>query len=131
MLTALLFRHTNRPDATLGTLEFEGGHQWAVLEPPWRNNKTDLSCIPAGKYLCRIQLSPRYGRVYHVLDVPERTHILLHAGNFPSDTKGCLLIGRQHTTVDGKSQLKSGSRKALQELHAFTGGADFMLEIPQ
>lgn len=34
----------------------------------------------------------------HVVDVPDRTDILIHPGNFPSDTLGCILVGQTKGT---------------------------------
>jgi hypothetical protein len=36
-----------------------------------------------------------------VREVPDRSEILIHAGNYVSDTLGCILVGRQYTDLDG------------------------------
>lgn len=42
--------------------------------------------------------SNRFGRrVPHVLDVPGRTAIEIHAGNDSTDTHGCILLGMRAT----------------------------------
>lgn len=66
------------------------------LELPWRENKTGISCIPEGLYPMRWTHSPRFGRkTWELVDVPERTAIRIHAGNYAgvvlSDSNGCLL----------------------------------------
>jgi len=72
-----------------------------TLELPWRNNKPNISSIPSGKYDVRIRISPRYGKIYHVKKVPNRTYVLLHSGNvagdiskgYKSNVAGCILLG--------------------------------------
>jgi len=68
-----------------------------TLENPWMDNQRNISCIPEGEYKVRLRL-PRESatRDYlHLLiqDVPNRDWILIHRGNFPSQTQGCLLVG--------------------------------------
>ena len=73
------------------------------LEPPRRGNQQDISCIPKGEYQVEFSYSPRFGYVYRVLDVPNRSNILIHSGNYGgdrsqgwiSDTYGCILLGRK------------------------------------
>jgi hypothetical protein len=64
-----------------------------TLENPWLDNAQDISCIPAGEYVCRRVVSPRYGETFEITLVPGRTHILFHWGNYPSNTEGCVLLG--------------------------------------
>lgn len=92
-----LLRLTNE---TLGTLSCDNKPLCLTLEPPWRNNQQDVSCIPPGQYLCKRINSPKFGQTFEVLNVPNRTHILCgHWGNFVRDTEGCIIFGegfRQH-----------------------------------
>lgn len=89
--------------ATLGKLSID---DWSclVLENPWRANERGVSCIPEGVYRMRLRESPvvtrtsagEYTRGWEVCDVPSRTHIMIHPGNWPKDTDGCLLVGREY-----------------------------------
>jgi hypothetical protein len=65
-----------------------------TLELAWLNNKQSVSCIPLGQYHVTVKYSDRLGRVFHILDVPDRTDILVHRGNTSEDTYGCILPGR-------------------------------------
>lgn len=65
------------------------------LELPWLNNEPSKSCIPKGEYLCKKIISPSRGEVYEVQNVPNRTHILIHKGNWTTDSLGCILVGEQ------------------------------------
>lgn len=52
--------------------------------------------IPLGQYVIEIRYSPRFSRpLPHLLDVPGRSDILIHSGNWPRDTEGCILVGLQ------------------------------------
>jgi hypothetical protein len=64
-----------------------------TLENPWLDNLPNISCIPAGEYICELDVSPKYGTVFHVRNVEGRSHILIHWGNYVKDTQGCILLG--------------------------------------
>lgn len=72
-----------------------------TLELQWAQNKQSISCIPRGSYECFITFSQKLGRVIAVKDVPGRTDILFHPGNSVTDTRGCILPGRErwHNSV--------------------------------
>ena len=49
--------------------------------------------IDPGDYNFSVVLSPRFKKSLPLLDVSHRAGILIHAGNYPRDTKGCILVG--------------------------------------
>lgn len=50
--------------------------------------------IPEGKYQLVLSMSPKFKKLLpEVIDVPFNTGIRIHAGNHPSETSGCLLVG--------------------------------------
>ena len=67
--------------------------QGFILELPNKNNQTSISRINEGEYDCVKRNSEKYKDHFHVLDVPERSYILIHVGNYHTDTRGCLLPG--------------------------------------
>lgn len=79
-------------NCTTGRVEFEG-FVCHSLELPWLNNVRDISCIPNGIYKCRKIISPNHGVCFEICDVPFRTLIRCHAGNFTSQILGCILVG--------------------------------------
>ena len=84
---------------------------WTV-EKPWKNNKPFVSCIPAGKYTITKGNSPRFGPdTWQVMDVPGRTHILFHVGNFSNDVVGCIAVG---TDLLGQLEGVGKSRAAME-----------------
>jgi hypothetical protein len=105
MKTVFLVRTITSDQGTEGFLiEPESGFSCKTLELPWRENKRSISCIPSGEYIVKIRQSPRYGRIYWVTNVPERSWILIHSGNVAGDVEkgfrthvqGCILLGKKH-----------------------------------
>lgn len=109
-----------------------------TLELPWRGNRSNISCIPAGTYICRLVQSPRFGFVFQVLDVEGRTHILNHSGNLAGDiakglkthVKGCILHGTRRGVLQGQRAVLL-SRPVVRKLRKALGDADFTLTITE
>ena len=56
--------------------------------------KGQRDLIPEGTYSIILSKSPKFKRVLpEILNVPNNSGIRIHAGNFPSDTSGCLILG--------------------------------------
>ncbi len=66
---------------------------YPTLELGWKENQKNISCIPTGTYPVKIWESPKFGKCFLVENVPDRSSILIHAGNTKDDTQGCILIG--------------------------------------
>lgn len=50
--------------------------------------------IPYGKYEITVVRSPRFRRnLPRLIEVPKRSGILIHRGNYVKDTDGCILVG--------------------------------------
>ena len=97
LINLLLIRDTFTKNSVIGELFLNGERMCDTLENPWKDNQRNISCIPKGNYKVRLRL-PRESasRDYlHLLvqDVPNRKWILVHRGNFPSQTQGCILVG--------------------------------------
>jgi hypothetical protein len=67
--------------------------QGFMLELPDRKNQKRISRINEGEYDCVKRISQKYGNHFHVLNVLDRSYILIHKGNYNKDTKGCILPG--------------------------------------
>jgi hypothetical protein len=90
----VLKRRVFTDKSTIGDLWAEGKFFSHVLENPCRQNAKRTSAIPAGRYRVAIMHSPKYKRpMPRLMDVPGRDGILIHWGNRPEDTEGCLLPG--------------------------------------
>ena len=79
-------------DCTLGRLGF-GDFQCFTLELPWIDNLTNVSCIPSGQYRVTKYRSTSKGLVLLLHNVPGRTYIEIHSGNYTSQIQGCILVG--------------------------------------
>jgi hypothetical protein len=94
--------------------------QGFMLELPDRNNETGVSRINEGEYDCVKRISEKYGNHFHILNVEDRSYILIHVGNYYTNTRGCLLPGDRLVDInnDGlKDVVKSGkTMKMLNEL---------------
>lgn len=88
-----------------------------VLELPDRNNQTSISRVNAGRYKCVQRWSKKYGWHYILEDVEGRSYILIHFGNYYTDTRGCLLFGNAVTDInnDGFRDVTS-SKKTMRQL---------------
>lgn len=92
---------------TVGVVFIDGERFCYSMERPERENKCNISCIPAGEYIVEWHKSPKYGWCYQVANVEGRSHILIHPGNyggdtlrgFRSDTNGCILLGKRLGTL--------------------------------
>lgn len=87
-----------------------------TLELAWKNNEKKVSCIPKGKYICVARNSQKYGKHYHVTNVPNRDLILIHHGNFHTDILGCILIGKGLSDINKDGYLDvTRSKEAMRE----------------
>tara|TARA_R100001369_G_scaffold73844_1_gene102480 strand:+ start:376 stop:858 length:483 start_codon:yes stop_codon:yes gene_type:complete len=105
-INLLLIRDTFSEISTIGELFLDGERMCDTLELPWKDNQKNISCIPEGEYKVRLRLARESAtRDYlHLLvqDVPNRKWVLIHRGNYPSQTQGCILVGlgSQQNKVD-------------------------------
>lgn len=97
-----------------------------------RNEKNDRSCfgiiyldkdilchtlensqflIPTGSYELRISYSPKFSReLPELVNVPKRYGIRIHAGNYHTDSQGCILVGEK------SENMLLNSRKTLEKI---------------
>lgn len=76
-----------------------------TLELSWLNNATSISCIPEGNYKVRKRNSEKYGNHLHILDVPNRSYILIHQGNYYTQIRGCVLVGSKFIDINNDKQV--------------------------
>lgn len=81
---------------TFGVLVLNGEPFCCTLEPEWRMNKRNVSCIPSGQYIAIRYKSKKYGETWQVQNVSGRSGILFHAGNVDTHTEGCILLGQHY-----------------------------------
>jgi hypothetical protein len=136
--TYRLVRSSTGDEGTFGQL-YIGDAILHTAELPWRDNQPNISCIPAGTYLCLPHNSPKFGRVYLLSDVPGRSEILFHKGNwagdvakgYKSDSEGCILLGSYVTINEHGQKMVANSRPAFNRFLSIAAGASFKLEITE
>lgn len=136
MIKVTLLRKPSQDWGTAGELTFPDGSRTHTLELPWRDNRRQRSCIPAGTYYCCVTNSPRFGRVYTVTGVPGRSHILIHSGNYAGDVdkgykshvQGCILLAKRTGQLAGQRGVLV-SRPAVSEFMRRMAYQPFILEV--
>lgn len=113
-------------ESTIGVLLIDGFPLCATLEQNWEDNKRNVSCIPTGTYKASVWHSPTRGDTIRLHDVPDRDSILVHVGNFPRDTKGCILPGM--IFIDGR-EIVGQSRKAMDAIIQAVGNQPITVTI--
>lgn len=126
-----LVRFCYAPEGTFGLLTYKEFSCFTV-EQPWRDNRPYRSCIPDGEYNVKWHDSPKFGRTLAVeggtvslypSDSHERSAILFHAGNWPTDFEGCIGPGETFACIRGKMGVSS-SRVTLEEFFDHIGNND-------
>lgn len=138
-------------EATLGTiLNSSGKPLFKTLEPPKRNNAKDnpntaeneAGCIPEGIYQVKkrdpkIYAKARFKDNWEILKVPNKSGVVIHAGNYWWHSQSCILIGRSIRNMNPRNDPKikpenkwflSQSKDALAEFYK-TMPEEFILEI--
>lgn len=112
MKTVFIVRQTDSDFGTEGLLYCPDISFFCyTMEPPWRDNRTSVSCIPPGEYLVAIRHSPKYGKIFHIKNVAGRSYVLIHGGNVGGDsekglkthTQGCILLGQKRGVLYGQN----------------------------
>lgn len=109
--------------STIGDMAIDGVFECYTLERPEVQ-------IPEGVYQLEIRYSPRFKRpLPHLLEVPGRSDILIHSGNWPRDTEGCLLVGLQLGT-DMILQSRAALDPLIQKIQlALDSGASVSISV--
>lgn len=119
----LIDRRWKKETYTISNLYVNGEFFCNTLEDTDRGLSSDMSlddiknkkkygetAIPTGRYRITLGIkSPKYSKVEkykkiggylpRLIDVPGYSGILIHIGNYPKDTNGCILVGKN--TVKG------------------------------
>ena len=113
-----LRRIARRDTYTIGRLYVNGSYFCDTLEDTDRGLRQDMAvpvlrakkrkgitAIPTGRYMVTLKVkSPKYslrkqydfcgGYVPRLVNVPAYEGVLIHIGNYPKDTEGCILVGK-------------------------------------
>lgn len=114
---------------TFGVLRFMQVPFALTLEPPWRNNEQNVSCIPPGRYNCQAIKSPKFGFTYEIMNVPGRTHVLFHKGNDTDATRGCILVAEEFGGTFDDPTVRSSTHGFMEFIVLVSGHPTFELDI--
>lgn len=117
-----IFRIKQADQGTLGLMRLPSGWSCYSLELPWRDNKCNISHIPPGRYPVVWARSARYGWKYLLQEVPGRTWVRIHKGNYAGDkalsykthSAGCILLGRAYGVMQGQQAVFSSGTTVRQ-----------------
>lgn len=124
-----LFRDHQDDRVTLGRLFNPNDDRgWQTLELPWKNNQSNISCIPDGVYIAERDFYHHGGyECFELRNVPNRSEIKIHIGNYPKDVKGCIVLGTDRN-VD--HPMVTNSRAAFKDFMDYMDGVErFKIEI--
>lgn len=106
-MNLILTRRIFLPNCTIGTLEIVADENPLLsvyfcdtLEPTYRDLSKEKkvkgkTAIPYGRYKMEFRRSSKFGKLMPYLKaVPQFEGIMIHPGNSPRDTQGCILVGR-------------------------------------
>lgn len=138
MTIAITLSRYYTPIATLGELRVHPANDHAAtlfecktVERPWADNEPYVSCIPSGAYTMRKRPSPVVLRTsggdfeegWEVTDVPGRTYIMVHPGNWSTSVEGCIAVGESYDETMRQAMVKH-SRRAFRKFMAALDGED-------
>ena len=118
-MKAILTRIEKGKTQTLGELDIweDDKHLFhcKTIELEVDKNKKRDDAIPYGDYKVIKRNSPKYGDHFHILNVPNRSYILIHAANYSRQLLGCVVVGQKHIDIDGDGLKDVTSSRATME----------------
>jgi hypothetical protein len=127
MKTFLLKRVSYDTDGSYGVLIRDDGFPWLLtLEDEQKQNRRGVSAIPEGTYVVLRTATPKHGECFMVMNVPDRSAILIHSGNTEKDTEGCILLGKEFGTITGRDEDSGAVEKQTAVLRSKEAIKEFM-----
>jgi hypothetical protein len=109
-----IIRASENDKSTTGELFVNGEFLCHTLELPYKNNQSYISSIPSGTYSALVRYDKKDNWRLQLENVPDRTGIQIHLGNYPSDIIGCVLVGHKIINKDNTIQESSAAYAALR-----------------
>src|SRR5690606_14239255 len=114
----LVLTRVYKRGGTNGTLTLNGQFVCFTIELPWKENQENVSCIPEGKYELKARYSPKFKNHLQVLDVHERSLILIHPANHAlEELQGCIAPVKQLTDIGKGVYSRLAMEKLLSLVH--------------
>jgi hypothetical protein len=132
----ILERRESGDQGTFGVLH-AGQFRAYSGELPWRDNRSNVSCIPPQLYAVQWTWSPRFGRfMYLLLGTEPRAGIREHPANLMGDDSmgyrrqlnGCIALGERLGWLEGQKALLL-SAPAVRRFEEYMGHRPFTLEV--
>lgn len=103
-----------------GSVDYVG----KTLERGWRDNKSSVSCVPAGIYPLKLEHSPRFNKkLWELYGVPNRSECKFHAANYWRQLNGCIALGNKHVDIDGDGDVDiTSSKTVMKKFHDIMSG---------
>lgn len=129
MKTIQIIRDFQDENQTLGTCTIFDENNKPVftavsLERGWRNNESNVSCVPVGTYPVVLEWSPRFKKdLWELKKVPNRSECKFHSANFWFQLNGCIALGTALSDInnDGYNDVIN-SNQAMQSFHTTLKG---------
>lgn len=131
-----LTRMESSDEGTFGRINGPG-ISFYTGELPWRENQSNISCIPSGIYRCVYSYSPHFGRqLYEVEMVPGRFGIRIHSANFMGDKSlgklcqlnGCIALSERRGRLEHQKALLV-SASAVRRFESVLDYQPFILQV--
>ena len=109
----ILERFAYHKDGTFGVMTLPSGLEVYTVECPWKANKVSISCVPDGVYSLIKRPSgvvtrtsgEQYTEGWEVTEVPNRTYIMIHPGNWPHNFEGCIGVGSSFRILNDRNNV--------------------------
>lgn len=90
-----------------------------------RQNKKNVSRVPAGRYLMELEWSPKFKRkLWELKEVPNRSECKIHPSNYWGQLNGCIAPGINLTDLDRDGYYDvTSSVKTTNDFHRAMGSA--------
>lgn len=96
------------------------------------HNAVNISSIPANTYPAEVITRPNGDKAILIKNVPHRSSILIHIGNYYTDIKGCVLVGQYFNNIntDGITDVCNSTETSNKILsYCPAEGVEFEVEI--
>lgn len=130
--TVTITRISDNGTETIGSLVAQNnGATFAcsTLERPWKDNETNVSCIPKGTYSASVQTFHAEQR-YELGGTSPRTGIFIHEMNYYSQSEGCIGLGVKPSDLNGDGQVDvTASANTVNSFMTFMQNKPFSITI--
>lgn len=90
--------------------------------------------IPSGQYVCvkgvhRLESMKNDFTTFEVTGVENHSNLLFHMGNFQTDSRGCILLGRSIQEFKGHLMVTSSDETFIAFMSRLAGVSEFTLDV--